>query len=73
MSTEKITSVDYIDTTDNRWWFLYNNETKKVLVTPIRCVGYTTSPHVMVIGDTEEELHQYIVDNELIVTDVENY
>jgi hypothetical protein len=73
MAIEKITNVDYIDTTDNRWWFIYNDETKIVLVTPTRCVGYTTSPHIMIIGDTEEELNQYIADNELVVENVENY
>jgi len=46
---------------------LYNESTKIVFEGPIQCSGSTTSPHIMVIADTEEELLTYIEENDLII------
>ena len=56
-----------IETTEQEWWMIYDVETLNVLVTPQQCSGFTSSPLTMVIADTEEELEQYIIDNDLIV------
>jgi hypothetical protein len=53
-------------TDDIQFWFIYNLSEKRV-ISPIKQVsGYTSSPHIMVIADTEEELLIYIEDNDLI-------
>ena len=52
-------------TNDDQWWIIYDSLTKKILVEPQQCSGYTSSPFTMVTGDTKEELEQYILDNEL--------
>jgi len=67
MAIQKITDVDNIETTQEQWWIIYNDETKTVLLGPLQCSGYTSSPHVMVIGDTEKELLTYIEENDLII------
>lgn len=67
MSIRKITNVDETKTIQNEWWFLYNDGTKVVIESPLQCSGYMSSPYIMVIGDTEEELLTYIEDNDLIV------
>lgn len=67
MSIREITNVDEIKTSQSEWWFLYNDETTVVIESPLRCSGYMSSPYIMVIGDTEEELLTYIIDKDLIV------
>jgi len=67
MAIQKITDVDNIETTQEQWWIIYNDETKTVLEGPLQCSGYTSSPHIMVIGNTEEELLTYIEENDLII------
>ena len=67
MAIQKITDVDNIETAQEQWWIIYNDETKTVLLGPLQCSGYTSSPHVMVIGDTEKELLTYIEENDLII------
>tara|TARA_R110000772_G_scaffold216244_1_gene326755 strand:+ start:725 stop:952 length:228 start_codon:yes stop_codon:yes gene_type:complete len=67
MTIQKITDVKNIETTQEQWWMLYNDYTKIVLEPPMQCSGYTTSPHIMVIADTEEELLLFIEDNDLII------
>ncbi len=69
MSYQLITEVNRTQTSDTDWWFLYNDETKDVLIEPNQRRSYVSSPHIMVIGDTEEELLTYIEDNDLIVSD----
>lgn len=54
-------------TDDIQFWFIYNLSEKRV-ISPIKQVsGYTSSPHIMVIADTKEELLIYIEDNDLIL------
>jgi len=67
MAIQKITDVDNIETAQEQWWIVYNDETKTVLEGPLQCSGYTSSPHIMVIGNTEEELLTYIEENDLII------
>jgi hypothetical protein len=67
MAIQKIANVNNIETTQEQWWMLYNDETKIVIEGPFQCSGYTSSPNVMVIADTEEELLTYIEENKLIV------
>jgi len=67
MAIQKITDVDNIETAQEQWWIVYNDETKTVLEGPLQCSGYTSSPHIMVIGETEEELLTYIEENDLII------
>ena len=52
-------------TDDIQFWFKHN---QKEVISPIKQVsGYTSSPHIMVIADTKEELLIYIEDNDLIL------
>ena len=67
MAIQKIANVNNIETTQEQWWMLYNDETKIVIEGPFQCSGYTSSPHIMVIADTEEELLTYIEENDLII------
>ena len=67
MAIQKITDVDNIETAQEQWWVIYNDEIKTVLEGPLQCSGYTSSPHIMVIGETEEELLTYIEENDLII------
>ena len=59
MSIQIITEVNNIETDENQWWFIYNESTKIVIIAPE--VGYVSasSPHIMVISDSEEELVEY--------------
>jgi hypothetical protein len=67
MSIQTITEVNNIETDENQWWFIYNESTKIVIIAPE--VGYVSasSPHIMVISDSEEELVEYIEDSNLII------
>jgi len=67
MAIQKITDVDNIETAQEQWWVIYNDEIKTVLEGPLQCSGYTSSPYVIVIGDTEKELLTYIEENDLII------
>jgi hypothetical protein len=67
MAIQKIANVNNIETTQEQRWMLYNDETKIVIEGPFQCSGYTSSPNVMVIADTEEELLTYIEENDLII------
>ena len=52
-------------TNEVQWWFIYNSNTSLILQPPIQCSGKTSSPHTMVIADTEAECEGYIVQNNL--------
>jgi hypothetical protein len=62
-----VSSVESIMTNETEWWMIYDAETNKVIIPPLQCAGGTSSPYTMVIADTEEELNQYIIDNNLIL------
>lgn len=55
-----------IETTQDEWIMMYDDETKEVLVEPQQCSGSHTCAITLVVADTKEELEQYIVDNELV-------
>lgn len=61
-----IPSPQQLETNEQEWWMVYDVETLNVLVAPQQCSGFTNSPLTMVVSDTEEELEQYIIDNNLI-------
>ena len=67
MAIQKITVVDEIEASETQWWFLYEEDTKELRDIPIQCSGYISSPRILILADTEEELEQYIIDNDLIV------
>jgi hypothetical protein len=52
-------------TNDQQWWMIYDANDKKISVNPQQCSGYTSSPLTMVVADSEEELNQYILENNL--------
>ena len=52
-------------TNEVQWWFIYNSDNSTILQPPIQCSGKTSSPHTMVIADTEAECEEYIVQNNL--------
>jgi hypothetical protein len=58
---------DEVHTTEQEWWMIYNADTKVIVIEPLQCSGYTSSPFTMVIADTKEELDQYIADHGLTV------
>lgn len=53
-------------TTEDQWWMIYDAETKKIIIEPQQCYGYTSSPLTMVVEDTKEELENYIIDLNLL-------
>jgi len=75
MAIEKITVVDEIEASETQWWFIYEEDTKELRDTPIQCSGYISSPRILILSDTEEELLTYIEENGLIIPtdDVEDY
>lgn len=74
MAIETITAVDNIETNLNQWNLIYNPLTKNIIVEPIQSSGFTSSPYAMIIADTEEEINQYITDNNLnIIEEVYDY
>jgi hypothetical protein len=60
---------DEVHTTEQEWWMIYNADTKVIVIEPLQCSGYTSSPFTMVIADTKEELLQYIKQNNLIFSE----
>jgi hypothetical protein len=53
-------------TNEDQWWMIYEAETKKIMIEPQQCSGYTSSPLTMVISDSKEELEQYIMSADFI-------
>lgn len=62
-----IPMVDSVITTETEWWMIYDANTLQVIIPPQQCSGGTSSPFTMVIADNQEELDQYIQDNNLIL------
>lgn len=58
-----------IETTQDEWIMMYDDETKIILVEPSQCSGSHTCAITLVVADTQEELDQYIVDNALVYPD----
>lgn len=68
MAIQKITNVNGIDITANKWYMVYINSTNDVMIGPKQGICTIQSPHILVIADTEEELLSYIDDNDLVIT-----
>tara|TARA_R110000772_G_scaffold254188_2_gene370097 strand:- start:752 stop:979 length:228 start_codon:yes stop_codon:yes gene_type:complete len=67
MSYQLITEVNNIQTSETDWWMIYDPVNLDVISSPMQCSGYTSSPHNMVIADSEAELLAYIEENGLII------
>lgn len=48
-----ITQPSEVETTADEWWFIY--DATALVISPQQCSGRTSSPHVMVVCDTEDE------------------
>jgi hypothetical protein len=51
---------------------IYDAISKQIVVEPMQCSGYTSSPLTIVVADTKEECDQYIADNELIYSFIDD-
>jgi hypothetical protein len=51
---------------ENKWWFVYNDLTKRVIIDPRQGSGKISSPHTLVVADTKQECINYITSNNLI-------
>jgi hypothetical protein len=60
-----ISMVDEIPTNETEWWMIYDAINNNVIIPPQQCAGGTSSPFTMVIADTEDELNEYIINNNL--------
>lgn len=67
-SNQSLESAQNVHTTDQEWWMIFDPNSKKVIVKPQQCSGYTSSPLTMVVAESKEELDQYIIDNNLIIS-----
>ena len=68
MAYQVITEIDNIQTSDTDWWMIYNADSLETVSPLMQCSGYTssgTSSDVMVKGDDEAEIEQYIIDNDI--------
>jgi hypothetical protein len=61
--------VDGIYTNETQWWIIYDSNTNNMITPPQQCIGKAFSPFTMVVSDTEEELLQYIKQNNLIFSE----
>lgn len=59
-------------TAEDQWWMVVESETKKIIVSPNQCSGYTSSPFTMIVSDSKEELDQWILENSIISNQIEN-
>jgi hypothetical protein len=48
---------------ENAWVFIYDDETKIILMEPQQCSGTYTCAQTLVVADTLEECKEYIKDN----------
>jgi hypothetical protein len=52
-----INQPNEVETTADEWWFIYDESALTLVIPPQQCSGRTSSPHTMVICDTEEVCH----------------
>jgi hypothetical protein len=71
MSYQLITEVNNIQTSETDWWMIYDQVNLDVISSPLRCSGYTSSPHNMVIADTEAEALAFIEQEGLTLEDID--
>jgi hypothetical protein len=63
-------TVTNIQTNDTEFWMIYDDSENRIIVDPIQCSGFTSSPFKMIIADTIEELLQYADENDILVSQV---
>jgi hypothetical protein len=44
-----------VETAPEQWWFIYDESALTLVLPPMQCSGRTSSPHTMVVCETEEE------------------
>ena len=71
MSYQLITEVNNIQTSETDWWMIYNPVNLDIISSPMMCSGYTSSPHNMVIADTEAEVLEFIEQEGLTLEDID--
>ena len=59
-------------TNEQQWWMIFESETKKIIVSPNQCSGYTSSPFTMIVADSKEECEQFIADSNLFIPNFDN-
>ena len=59
----KIYKQAVITVDENVWVFVYDNDTKKILMEPQQCSGTYTCAQTLVVADTLEECEEYIKGN----------
>lgn len=50
---------------ENAWVFIYDDETKKILMEPQQCSGTYTCAQPVVVADSLEECEEYIETNSI--------
>lgn len=63
---QTVTVPGDFNVSDSQWWFLYDEATKKVIIGPRISSGKISSPHTLVVADTQEECENFISNNDLI-------
>jgi hypothetical protein len=54
---------------ENEWVFIYDADTKEILMSPQQCSGTYNCAQLLVVTGTLEELNLYIMDNNLKLPD----
>lgn len=55
-----------VDVSSDKWVFLYNDETMQLLCHPFQAVGSYTCANTLVVADSQQECHDYIIQHKLI-------
>ena len=64
MSYQIIDNPRNEQTNSIQFWFIYDISKKEIISYIEQAAGYSSSPHRMIIGDTKEELVDYINNNQ---------
>ena len=72
MTYQLITEVNNIQTSETDWWMIYDPVNLDVISSPMQCSGYASSPHNMVIADTEAEVLVFIEQEGLTLEDTDH-
>jgi len=59
-------------TNGQEWWMIFESETRKIIVPPNQCSGYTSSPFTMIVANSKEECDQFIIDSNLFIANFDN-
>ena len=61
-------AIDGVETND-KWWFVINEETLDVITNPNNASGIIATINALVVCDTKEECLAYIGENSLALTE----